>query len=160
MEISEAIQFITKELLKERAKLVILSGSVARGKENPNDLDIAAVFEAENNLLSTDYRKNLVQRLEGAVGFKLDLIDFNEQHINDLIEDYRKDACRTCVDLNYICMDNVKDQWIGWPLAWIFGKEAREKLSPYGCFQDQFQILAGEDYLEEVREIIRMPYVQ
>ena len=157
MDIAQATQFIAQELLKEKAKLVILGGSVARGKENPSDLDIAVVFEPENNLLNKGYRKRLIQRLEEAVGYKLDLIDYNEQLINSLVENYREDARKTCYELNYICMDNVKDQWMGWPLAWIFGEKAKERLDPYLCFQEEFQILAGEDYLEGLRRRINTP---
>ncbi len=153
--ILEKTQRVAKELVKEEAKLVILSGSAARGRENPKDLDIAAVFPTQNKLLVESYRKNLVARLEQEVAYKVDLIDYNEGLVNDLIEKYNKKPTNVCFGLNYMCMDNVRDQWVGWPLAWIFGEEARERLRPYGCFQDQFKVLAGQAYLEVLKRKIK-----
>ncbi|MFH1332007.1 MAG: nucleotidyltransferase domain-containing protein [archaeon] len=156
MQTLEAAHYIARELVKEKAKIVILSGSAARDKENPKDLDIAAVFQAENRLLDRQYRSDLVKRLESEVGQKLDLFDFNERNIERLIEFYNKNPIALCSNLNWDCIDNVKDQWKGWPLAWIMGDKAREALDPYGCFQDEFIVLEGESYLAELRGKVKV----
>lgn len=152
----EAVQYIARELVKEKAMLVILSGSAARGKENPSDLDIAAVFQRDNRLLDRQYRDCLVKRLESETSQKLHLFDFNETHVDKLVESYNQNPTRLCINLNWDCMDNVRDQWRGWPLAWIFDKDAHEVLSPYGCFQDKFVVLEGEPYLMQLRAKIKI----
>lgn len=149
---TEAARYVATELVdKEKARLVILSGSAARGKLNPSDLDIVAVFPYKNNLLDKEYRSNLIRRLDVETRYKIDLIDFNQEHIDKLIELYNKDAQKLCRELNWIVMDNVRDQWKGWPLAWIFGKKAKEMLDPYMCFQEEILILDGQEYLDELR---------
>lgn len=155
MELIEAAKFIAGELIKNKAKLVILSGSAVRGEENPNDLDIAAVFEAENPLLNNSYRRELIQSLEKEVGYEVDLVDYNERYINNLIEEYIRDPKRVCWYLSDVCFDSVREQWLGWPLAWIFGEEAERVLDPYLCFQTEFQVLEGNDYLEDLRSRIK-----
>jgi len=153
----QAAQFISNQLIEEKVKLVLLGGSAARGKEKPNDLDIAAVFEKENNLLNPPYRNQLVNRLSSLAGYKIDLIDFNEAYVLNLISSYNENPRLLCIDLNILCMDNVRDQWKGWPLSWIFGGKAREILKPYGCFQDEFKVLFGEDYLMKLRSMVKDP---
>ena len=150
----EAEKYVSKELLKERARIVILSGSAARENPTPSDLDIAAVFPYTNTLLNVGYRRDLIKRLSVETGYKIDLIDFNQKHIDNLVEQYNKDARKLCWDLNDIVMDNVRDQWKGWPLAWIFGDKAEEMLDPYGCFQKEMIVLEGQNYLDELRSRI------
>lgn len=151
MEILKAAKHIAKELLIEKAKLVILSGSAARGKENPNDLDIAAIFEAQNNLLDSNFREKLIQRLENEVGYKIDLLNFNEKYVNDLIECYNAnpDGLRWYLAEHYD--DSARGKIKGWPLTWIFGEKSKEKLSPYSDFQTEFIVLEGQEYLETLR---------
>jgi len=151
MDFVKPANYVADKLADEMAKLVILSGSAARGKENPSDLDISAVFPSENKLLDPKYRDSLVKRLSSEVGYKIDLFDFAEKNVDILIDFYNQKPKELCWHLASICMDNVKEQWKGWPLAWIFGDEARKRLDPYGCFQDEMVILYGQEYLDELR---------
>ena len=73
----EAARHIALKLSQENEKLVILSGSAARGKENPSDLDISAVFSPENHVLNLNYRDSLVKSLSDETGHKLELLDFS-----------------------------------------------------------------------------------
>lgn len=157
MKSLEAAYYIAKVLMSEEARLSILSGSAARGKENPNDLDISAVFRPNNRLLDRQYRSNLIERLSSEVGYKLHLFDFSERYVDKLIEVYNQNPIALCRDLNFDMQDHVVDQWKGWPLAWLFGKDAHKILDPYACFQDEFIVLEGADYLAELKSRIKIP---
>ena len=158
MDLINAAQEVSDYLVeKEGAKLVILSGSTARGKENPNDLDISAVFKEDNNFENNkDYYNTLIKKLTNVVNIKVDLMGFNEFFISTLIKAYSENPIEICKDLNYKCQDNIKDQLQGWPLAWLFGGDAREKLKPYDCFQDQMKVLYGQEYLEELKALAKI----
>ncbi len=162
----QAAHYIAKVLeQEEQAKLVILSGSAARGKEKPNDLDIAAVFPHGNKILEYSYRVELKHRLrqeikekvyglEFAVVDDIDFFAYNEKYIDDLVQQYRENPLQLCFYLGVECQDSVRNQWKGWPLAWIMGEQAKERLSPYGCFQNEYLVLAGQEYLEELKRRI------
>mgnify|MGYP001608585474 CR=1 FL=1 len=152
-----ASQLIATELVKNKAKTVVLNGSTARGKSNPNDLDIAVILENENPLSDDNYRTDVRKRLERDFKYKIDLFCYSEDYVLDLIEYYNKDSWDLCFRLNCICMDNVRDQTKGWPLVWIFGENAKKMLDPYMCYQEKFIVLEGRKYLDELRSRINIP---
>ena len=149
-----ASQLIATELVKNKAKTVVLSGSTARGKSNPNDLDIAVILENENPLSDDNYRSYVRERLERDFRYKIHLFCYSENYVLDLIERYNQDSWDLCFRLNCICMDNVRDQTKGWPWVWIFGENAKKMLDPYMCYQEEFIVLAGQEYLNELRSRI------
>ena len=149
-----AAQGISKELPEYGAKLVLLIGSVYGEKENPNDLDLGCIFAKENPLRNEDFRKSIINKMDEKYKIKLDLIDINEGFVEDLIKLFNENPQDLIYDLCWKVQDSAKDQWHGWPLAWILGENAKEKLHPYKMFEEGFKILYGQEYLTGLRKKI------
>ena len=149
---------IAQELVDLEAKLVILSGSTARGKAEPNDLDICAILPDSTIELFSDvkYYNKYQRELEERHNVSTSLILYSEGDvIQGLIKEYKRDPKYVSFRLAQMCLDSVKNQGLGWPLTWILGEEAREALYPYMMFQEEFIVLHGQEYLEELRRILK-----
>lgn len=158
-EYLEIAKQIAAELPQYGAKLVLLIGSVYDGKETPNDLDLGCVFEKENSLRDKDFREELIKKLNTRYGIKLDLIDLNQAFVEDLVDQFKEDPRGIAEDLAWKMMDSSRDQWMGWPLAWILGDNAEEALEPYRAFKVGHITLYGQEYLDELKERINIEEV-
>jgi len=143
---------------QEQAKLVILSGSLARGKEKPNDIDIAGIFPDRSLVFDYAYKIELLhglrQETKEAVYGGVDFSPYQKGYVDSLIERYTKTHLQLC---QHLAQERGIGQRKGWPLVWIFGENAKEKLFPYAFFQEEFKVLAGEEYLERLRKRINTP---
>lgn len=82
-DLLEKSRQIANDLIGRGAKAVILYGSAAKGKEDPNDLDFLIFGNVDGN------RRELEEELESEHGIKVQLIIFSEVYIESLISAYR-----------------------------------------------------------------------
>ena len=148
---------IAKELVSQGAHAVILSGSVAKGKENPNDIDLL-VFGELDKIKNTEDLKKLSEKYEVSI----QLFSFSDNYVNSIIEAYKKDKNMLG---SYLAQKayRISGRHHSWPLIPLLSEEefdhffgswlGYEENHPY--ITKNFIILEGSDYVEEKRKRLR-----
>lgn len=155
-KIAKAKEIVEELCIDYKIKAAILSGSAARGKENPNDLDIGLIVEDRNPVEKNRYLVEEISNKEGYLeekyGVKVHLFPFPEYYVGELIKSYNSLGRKFGYAMYYNQLMGLMMQ--AWPLSWIIDNP-KDKLFPYSSFQEEFIILFGKEYLDELKLRIR-----
>lgn len=142
-EILENAKQIARELVSYGAEVVILSGSAAKGKRNPQDLDLMVWGKLQIG------KRTLEEILSPKVGRRIDVAIFSEEYIESLIKEYKENE------------DNYKNS-LGTALTitWQQGA-ARVRSWPLVPLlsEQEFQDLFGHLYRHNEYENNGQPYI-
>lgn len=153
-DLLEKSKQIAHDLANRGARAVILYGSAARGRGDPNDLDFLVFGDVDGN------RRELEEELESEHGIKIQLIIFSEVYVESLISAYKGHREKGSLDLlvfglMFERMDPGREHAAS-PLIPLLSE--REFQDFFGkpawgfSFQKEYLILNGINYVDAKRK--------
>jgi len=156
----EKAQRVATAIVSLGAQAVILSGSAAKGKQNPHDLDFAVFIDVTPSqaLDKGKQLKQLEQDDSTALGIPIQLFVFSEAYVDWLIREYNKNSCVLAVRLVGRAKE-VHGRSDSWPLIPLLSPEQFDDFfgdlfgydgsHPY--ITKEYVILAGVDWIKTKR---------
>ena len=164
-DVLEKAQKVAAALVAQGARAVILSGSAAKGKENPGDLDFAVFFSARMLSKPMGKRRQQWEQLRHlekdyslALGIPIQVFWFSEEYVDWLVKEYNKSSFVLAVRL----VGRAKEfsgRSDSWPLIPLLSPKQFDDFfgdlfgyrgsHPY--ITKEYVILGGEDWIKKKR---------
>lgn len=145
MRLEKAIELAEragKDLKNRGAKCVVISGSIARNKAEPSDVDLLTIIDEDPTEIEGRYEN-------------VHIFAYSERYVNSLINAYNSNKDRLFFSLGASAM-REEGRPLGWPLTILLNEQQLEELQVYySWFQKQNKVIHGDEYINKLKEKIK-----